>query len=167
MQQVLSDPRKSIKECLSNPNVAVYRDGEYTDELDTECSWEHLGIKSGDILHLKQVDKEEVINIFIHPFGEARFPEATLAVLPTDTIDELKRKISESSGISVDHQRLLFNKSPLTNGAISENRITDYSEVILFKVWSSVYLCDFMMTIIDYILNDTNAVIGTNAKWIW
>lgn len=134
MRTVRSDPRKSIKECISSAGVSVYRDSEHTNELDTEYSWEHLQIKSGDTLYVKEVEKKEYINIFIHPFGEARFPEATVSILLTDTIDDLKKKISEGSGIPVDHQRLLFNKATLMNGTISENNITDYSEVILFKI---------------------------------
>lgn len=134
MWKIQVDPRSRVE---SNFRM----NGEYKvvmgdREIDKKRSWNNLQIGDNAEIEITALPRESEannINIFIHPFGEARFPEATLNISPNCTIQQLKEKISSICGIPSEKQRLLFNRATLETGTINECGIEEMSEVILFK----------------------------------
>jgi len=58
--------------------------------------------------------------IYVHPFGPKAF---ALEVRPSDTLVELKAKIHDHAGISVDQQRLILNGKMLEH----DRTLADYA----------------------------------------
>jgi hypothetical protein len=130
---VTVDPQMAINSCIraQSPKQEFYLDDDFSQRINSDYSWKYHGIGDGQQIYAKSVYKN--ITLFISPFGEARFPEATLEISPKNTIQELKEKICEVSGIPPANQRLLYNKTPLQDGTIIQNGLSEYSEVMLFK----------------------------------
>jgi ubiquitin C len=72
---------------------------------------DNKNLKNHGIKHKSVLNLEPMIVYVKTPKGK----KLTFQVEPTDTIQEIKRKVNQSEGIPIDDQRLLFGTKPLTD----------------------------------------------------
>ena len=110
-------------------NTRVFIDQDCTQEIDVDRTGKVLGIAPGSTLYGK---RKTGISLFINPIQAPVFPEPTLDIESGDTIQTLKARIAERSGVAAEKIRLVFKGEELKVGTVAEHGLEEHSEVFLF-----------------------------------
>ena len=107
----------------------VFLDEAHTQEIDAD--------RTADVLNLAPkahiyTEEKKTISLFINPLQKKVFPDATLEVGLTDSIESVKEQIAKRSGVPVEGMRLVFGKTELKSGTVAEQNLQEHSEVFLF-----------------------------------
>ena len=110
-------------------NTRLFLDEARTQEIDVDRTGKVLDIAPGSTLYGK---RKTGISIFINAIQAPVFPEPTLDVEPGDTIQTVKARIAERSGLAAEKIRLVFKGEELKAGTVAERGLDEHSEVFLF-----------------------------------